>query len=421
MIKSFLPKSAFARNVFTLMTGTTLAQAIPVMISPILTRLYSPQEFGVFAFYLALVSVLSVLATGRYELAIMVPRKERGAAAVTVIAICASILTGGILFLIVALFGREIATMFAMSEHYHLFYWVPLSVVLMAGYQALNYWCNRRSLYRSMATARMSQSVSMSAAQVGSGYVGVGIAGLVGGAIAGHFSAFLFLLICVLKSDRQAFGRLNFSILRAMARRYIDFPKYLIAAHSLNMASFQAPIIALGSMFGSSVSGFFMLTQRVIGAPMSIVASAVGDVFRQEASRAYSETGQCKEIYEKTFLRLLCIAVPAFPLFFLTAPDVFAVIFGESWRVSGEYARILTPMFFLQFVTSPLSSMYMLAQKQRLDLFWQFFLFLLIVSSFVLARVLDSIQAGLYCYSVSYSVMYFINGILSYRLARGVA
>jgi O-antigen/teichoic acid export membrane protein len=403
------------------MTGTTLAQAIPVMISPILTRLYTPQEFGVFAFYLALVSVLSVLATGRYELAIMVPRKERGAAAVTVIALYASILTGGILFLVVALFGREIANLFNMSEHYQLFYWMPLSVVLMAGYQALNYWCNRRSYYRPMAAARMSQSVSMSAAQVGSGYASVGVSGLVGGAIAGHFSAFLFLLVRVLKSDKQAFGRLNFSILRAMARRYIDFPKYLIAAHSLNMASFQAPIIALGSMFGSSVSGFFMLTQRVIGAPMSIVASAIGDVFRQEAGRAYSETGQCKEIYEKTFLRLLCIAVPAFPVFFFIAPELFALIFGESWRVSGEYARILTPMFFLQFVTTPLSSMYMLAQKQRLDLIWQFSLFLLIISSFALAHLLESITAGLYFYSLSYSIMYLVNGILSYRLARGAA
>lgn len=421
MIGRLLPKSAFARNVLTLMTGTTFAQAIPVMISPILTRLYSPQEFGVFAFYLALVSVLSVLATGRYELAIMVPRKERGAAAVTVIALSASVLVGAILFLVVALFGREIATLFNMSEHYQLFYWVPLSVILMASYQALNYWCNRRSYYRKMATARMSQSISMSAAQVGAGYAGIGVFGLLGGAIAGHFSAFVFLLVRVLKSDRQAFGRLSFSILRAMARRYVDFPKYLIAAHSLNMASFQAPIIALGSMFGSGVSGFFMLTQRVIGAPMSIVASAIGDVFRQEASRAYLEAGQCKEVYTKTFLRLLCIAIPAFPIFFIIAPDLFALVFGESWRVSGEYARILTPMFFLQFVTSPLSSMYMLAQKQRLDLIWQFFLFLLIVSAFIFAYLLDDIQAGLYFYSFSYSVMYFINGILSYRLARGAA
>lgn len=419
MMGKLLPKSAFARNVFTLMTGTTLAQAIPVMISPILTRIYSPQEFGVFAFYLALVSVLSVLATGRYELAIMVPRKERAAAAVTVIALCASVLVSGILFLVVALFNRKIAALFNMSEHYQLFYWVPLSVVLMASYQALNYWCNRRSYYRQMATARMSQSVSMSAAQVGVGYAGVGVFGLLGGAIVGHFSAFLFLFVRVLKRDRQAFERLNLSILRAMARRYIDFPKFLIAAHSLNMASFQAPIIALGSMFGSGVSGFFMLTQRVIGAPMSIVASAIGDVFRQEASCAYAESGQCKEVYEKTFRRLLYIALPAFPVFFLVAPEVFSLVFGAQWRVSGEYARILTPMFFMQFVTTPLSSMYMLAQKQRMDLVWQFFLFLLIILSFALARLLDSIEAGLYFYSFSYSVMYFINGILSYRLARG--
>jgi len=419
VIGKYLPRSTFARNVITLMTGTTLAQAIPVIISPVLTRMYSPEEFGVFAFYLALVSVLAVLATGRYELAILVPREEREAAAVTVLALGVCSVASVLLFIVVGLFGPEVAALFNMQGHYQVLYWVPLSVFLMAAYQGLNYWCNRHSYYRQMSMARMSQSLGMSAAQVGAGSTGAGAFGLVGGALIGHFSAFFFLLVHVLRRDRERFRGLDVATLVSTARRFVDFPKFLIAAHSLNMASFQAPIIFLGAIFGSVVSGFFMLTQRVIGAPMSIVAGAIGDVFRQEASRCYLENGECKAVYVKTFKRLLILAVLAFPVFFVIAPDVFAMVFGQDWRVSGDYARILTPMFFMQFITSPLSSMFVLAQKQRMDLVWQFFLFVSVTSSFLLAYAFNDLKVGLYCYSASYSLMYLINGLLSYRLACG--
>ncbi|WP_252090520.1 oligosaccharide flippase family protein [Pseudomonas sp. MWU13-3659] len=419
MIKALIPKSSFARNVLTLMTGTTFAQAVPVLVSPVLTRMYSPQEFGVFAFYLALVSILAVLATGRYELAIMVPRRDRSGAAITLLALAVSLVFCVVIFLVVLLFGRDIAKLCNMSDHYQIFYWVPVSVAFMAGYQALNYWCNRIGYYRPMAMARISQSISMSTVQVGAGPLGGGVFGLLGGGVVGHFSAFAFLLLRVRRSDGRVFRRCRAPLLRAVARRYVDFPKYLIVAHSLNMASFQAPVIVLGALFTSSVSGFFMLTQRVVGAPMSIVASAIGDVFRQQAGRMYAEHGQCREIYVGTFKRLLSIAVPAFIVFFLVAPSLFALVFGEQWRVSGDYARVLTPMFFFQFITSPLSSMYMLAQRQRLDLLWQSGLFLLTGLSFVMAFVFDSVEVGLYCYSASYSFMYAVNGVLSYRLAKG--
>lgn len=106
MISKYLPKGSFARNVLTLMTGTTLAQAIPIAVSPILTRLFSPAEFGVFAVYLAIVSVLAILATGRYELAIMVPKKDRDAAALAVAAFMLSLFVSLVILLVVFLFNE---------------------------------------------------------------------------------------------------------------------------------------------------------------------------------------------------------------------------------------------------------------------------------------------------------------------------
>ena len=419
MIAKLLPKGAFARNVITLMTGTTLAQAIPVAISPLLTRLYSPAEFGVFALYMAIVSVLAVLATGRYELAIMVPKRDRDAAAIVAVAFLCCLCISALLLVVVSVFNEPIARLFNISGHAHWLYWVPLSVMLTAAYQSLNYWCNRRAYYRRMSSTRVVQNSGMSAVHLTLGYAGFGMLGLIAGAVFGHVSAFLMLLQGVFRNDRKAFAQLTGPRIKAAARRHSDFPKFLVLAHSFNMASFQSPIFLLGTFFGSGVAGFFMLTQRVIGAPMSIVAGAIGDVFRQQASEEYSRNGECKDIYRKTFKRLLCISVVPFLVFFLIAPDFFGLVFGAQWTVSGEYARILTPMLFFQFITSPLSSMFFIAGKQRADLIWQFFLFFVVCSSLALGGYNGDVHLALVLFSIGYSVMYIVNGLMTYRFARG--
>ena len=96
MINKLKPKSEFSRNVLTLMTGTTIAQAIPIAISPILTRIYTPEEFGIFALYMAFISIGAAIVTGKYEMAILLPKRNEYAKYLVVISIflttCFSIL-----------------------------------------------------------------------------------------------------------------------------------------------------------------------------------------------------------------------------------------------------------------------------------------------------------------------------------------
>ena len=177
----------------------------------------------------------------------------------------------------------------------------------------------------------------------------------------------------------------------------------------------------LGALFNSATAGFYTLTQRVMGAPMSLVAGALGDVFRQEASYAYAHHGQCKEIYQKTFKRLLLISLVPFSVFFFVAPPIFSLVFGADWRIAGEYAQILMPMFFLRFITSPLSSMFIIAERQRLDLIWQIFLLSLVVASFMLGKFLLSATDALKFFSAAYSIGYSINGVMTYNFAKNSA
>lgn len=403
------------------MAGTSLAQAIPIAVSPILTRLYSPEEFGLFALYMAVAMIASVLVTGRYELAILLPRKEADALHIAALAIIISVAISAVLLLIVIFFAIPIANLLGSAALVPWLYWLPASTLLLGVFQSINYWSNRKAQYKRLAISRTVQSTSAALAQLGFGNAGGGASGLVGGQIAGQVLSTGIIARLIWREDHGLIRTLRVPRILALARKYINFPKYLIVAHGFNTASGQMPVLLFGALFNTVTAGFFSLTQRVMTAPMSLVANALGDVFRQEASQAYIHQGNCTTIYKRTLKRLLLISIVPFAAFFFLAPGLFAWVFGEKWRVAGEYAQILTPMAFLQFVTSPLSSMFMIAEKQLLDLMWQLFLFFLVIASFLIGSALGNGEDALKLFCAAYCVAYATNGFMTYRLSKNDA
>lgn len=419
LVSRVLPKGIFSKNILTLITGTALAQAIPIAIAPILTRLYTPEDFGGFALYIAISSIVAVAATGRYELAIMLPKKDSDASGLVVVSIAVSFIISLLILITVFLFDKIITLVLWNPEINCWLYFVPLSVLLTGIYQSLTYWNNRKKYYKRLAINRIIQNSAMSCSHVIAGIIGLGSGGLISGTIFGQGVATLALGILLWKEDKTIITATTSLKKLALSRRYINFPKYLVFSHMLNSASFQSPNLLLNVLFNSLTAGYYMLTRRVISVPISIVARAIGDVFRQEASHDFAHKGQCVEVYKKTLKRLVLIAIIPFLVFFFIAPDLFAFVFGEPWRVAGKYAQILTPMVFMQFVTSPLSLMFMVAEKQRFDLIWQVLLFVMTSSSLVIGYIFDSVTYALIMFSFSYSFMYLIGGVMSAIFARG--
>lgn len=414
----FLVSSNFARNALTLMTGTIIAQSVPILASPLLTRIYSPDAFGLFGTFLAISSILSVMVTGRYELAILLPRKRTDAMTVMALSIVLSVVVSiALLFVFVAL-HRKIGGMLRIQSGAEWLIAVPLAAMLTGVYQSLNYWNNREKQYKRMASNRVIQSSTAALTQLILGVRSIA-GGLITGQMLGIFISNWVLGRAIWKSYQDNRRSVSWVRLLALAKKYSAFPKYLIAAHGCNLASSQLPTVLIGAIFNSATAGFYVLTQRVISMPITVVAGAVGDVFRQEASELYARDKQCLRSYLSALKKLIYLSSIPFLAFFFIAPYCFEAIFGKNWRAAGEYAQLLTPMFFLRFVTSPLSVMFVIAQRQRLDLLWQVCLLILVLSVFFLASAANSIGLALTGLSSVYSFMYIINGFLSYKLAKG--
>ncbi|NKQ41141.1 MAG: lipopolysaccharide biosynthesis protein, partial [Sulfurovum sp.] len=385
MIGRFKPKSEFSRNVLTLMTGTTIAQAIPVAISPILTRIYTPEDFGVFALYMSVASILSVMATGRYELAIMLPKKDEDAANIVALSIIISFFVSSIALLIVFIFNAQITNLLGNPEISNWLYFVPITVLLTGIYQSFNYWSNRKKQYKRLATSRIVQSGMTASTNLGMGFGGFGSFGLILGNIFGQGMAMFFLGKIVYEEDRNFLQKVKKLKIVALAKKYIQFPKFDIWASLLSVSSHQLMHILFNFLFSSTTAGYYYLTQRILGLPMAFIASAISDVFREEASKDFKKYGNAINIYKATLKKLLIISFfPSIFLYFF-AVDLFVVVFGKEWTIAGEYVQILTPMLFIKFISSPLSFMLYIGEKQKLNLYSQVLFIISIIYSFLVS------------------------------------
>jgi len=383
MLNRLKLKSEFSRNVLTLMTGTTIAQAIPIAISPILTRIYTPEDFGVFALYMSVASLLSVMATGRYELAIMLPKKDEDAINIVAFSILIAFFVSFISFLIVFFFNAQITNLLGNPEISSWLYFIPLTVLLTGVYQSFNYWSNRKKQYKRLATSRVVQSGTTSASNLAMGFGGFGSSGLILGGILGQGVATGVLGSSIFKSDLELFKKsVNSLKIFALGKRYIKFPKFDLVASLLNVFSYQVIMILFNIFFSATVAGYYYLTQRILSIPMAFIASAISDVFREEASKDFKEYGNAKNIYKATFQKLFILGFIFSLILYFLAIDIFRIVFGEEWIVAGEYVQILTPLLFMKFISSPLSFMLYIEEKQQLNLYSQVLFILSITYSF---------------------------------------
>ncbi|MBC8485841.1 MAG: oligosaccharide flippase family protein, partial [Bacteroidetes bacterium] len=192
-MKKKLLQSEFLKNVITLMSGTAIAQAIPVLISPILSRLYTPEDFGVLALFMSIAAVISVIATGRYELAIMLPEKKRDAYNVLALSLLFTFIVSVFTFILVVIFKKPVAIFFEEPGIEPWLYFLPIVVLFAGMYQAFNYWSTRHKTFKRNAAGRVSQSTVMSATNLGMGVAKAGSSGLILGYILGQVVAALVL------------------------------------------------------------------------------------------------------------------------------------------------------------------------------------------------------------------------------------
>jgi O-antigen/teichoic acid export membrane protein len=364
-----LTPGSFARSVLTLTTGTTLANLVPIVTAPILSRLYGPAEFGLFALYAGVAALLGVAATGRYEMAIVLPAEDGDAFELLGLSLLLAGATAVLAAIVVGLFQASLLTALSAPA---LGGWVallPLGVLLMGTMQAFVNWLNRRRAYRRIAEGRIVQALATAALAIALAGAGHGAGGLIVSAVAGQALATAVLAVVVWSGVRGAGLRVSRAGMRRVARRYREFPR-VNALHAVldNLAS-SATLVLLAHAFGAVVVGHWSLVMRVLTAPVTFIGSAISQVFFQRAAEARHQGGDLRALVRSLLRRTVWLALPGALLLLLAGPVLFRAVFGPEWAPAGRYAQILSPYMFFVFVASPLAFLPFVLDRQ-----WQSFL-----------------------------------------------
>lgn len=389
MLKAVLGKSEFARSVLVLLTGTAFAQAIPLIISPVLTRLYSPDEFGAYAMYAAIVSVLLVMATGQYENAVLLPKKEQHAFSLVVLA---GMLTAGfsvIVLVVVLCFGDFISN--AMGGHLGgLVYLLPVSVFATALLSVLSYWCTRKANYKRLSKNAVLNSTLNGILSVGMGYASFSTFGLVLAQLSGLLAS-TGLLFRDFRSQVRHFKVRKRSLVY-VAKRYRKFAQVSIPHGLFSNLSNNLPALILTSYFSPAVAGFYFLAFRVAATPLTVVGNSFYQVFFQKLSAAEHK----KAFYNAKFLRINALMIPAFVIGWFLLPTLFQLVFGEGWVQAGEYTQILLPLLYMKFISNVFSAaVYIYFERQFENFIFGVLINLLIAFSLLYGAMAGDVELAL--------------------------
>ena len=368
-IFSFLrPRSGYGTQAAKLASGNIVAAVIPFLIQPVIARLYNATDFSILAWYISFLSILSVFATGKYELAIILPESDKEAKNIAFLSLSLSGFFSLVFIILSIVFYDFIAGYLKVKDVGWIFLIGP-GVLFYCSYQVFFYLANRFSMYSSMAISKINQNAGIIIFQLVFGLLGAGSIGLVSGRLFGYLISTAILGWFVMRFSPFRKTEIDRNTISNSSKTYKNFPGHLILSNLIAAVYVQLPFIFIAKMFDSEVAGQFAFAMQMITVPGILISNAIGDVFRQKASDLYKTTGRFDNLLIKTLKNCFILSIVPFSILIIFSVPIFKVFFGEYWALAGKFASILSIMTFIGFFITPVDKAAIVVNKTNFE-FW---------------------------------------------------
>jgi O-antigen/teichoic acid export membrane protein len=406
-------------NTIKLVGGTAIAQLVSILLSPVLTRVFTPEDFGAYGVFLSLLSILIVISSARYELAIVLPEDHESGITLLGVSIIISSVFATIVWVIILIFGGRISTLLnaPVLENY---LWLLAPMIFVTGsYNALNYWNIRVKQFEVIAFTDLLNTIFTSVLMIVFGVFSyANLSGMVYGNFLGSFIALATQIVFFFrKINKNLIKHCSLNNMISLMKRYRKFPIYTSWAALINNFSSHVPSFMLTGLFSAEVNGFFVLGKRALQMPSGLIGQALAKVFFQSATQAKID-GEIGLLVEKMMTKLINIGI--FPILMLTiiGQDIITVIFGNNWAEAGVYIQIMSFWTLAVFISSPLSSLFSVLEKNETGLKFNVVLMLSRIVALYAGYFLGSARWGLVFFSLSGVIAYGWLGIYLIRAAK---
>lgn len=402
-----------------MLSGIGIAKVAGLIALPFLTKFYSSAEFGILGVYIAIVLICKSFANGGFEVAILLPEEKKEANGI--FSLCNRINNSVFLVLLVLVIFIFVFDPFdainLIFGHLNILLLMPISIWLEGKAMSLKYLLNRNKVYDGISKAIIAQAFITVAAQ----FLFVlwlppmKINGLVLGLVLGEFAMFFVMRFYA-----------DFSLIKSrafqnsLAKKYWQFLQYGVSGNFVNSLANFAPYVLFHRHFGASMNGqFTMSNQKILSAPINLIAAAISPVYYESANRAAKEEGnKLSKITNELTWVLLFMILPAVVVLMIWGPQLFSLLFGEEWYIAGEYARYLAPFMGIRFIVHPLSYLIDIKFKLKQQLIFNGLYLIIILMIFGFIWSSFEHLALIKIYGLSSFVMYFLYYLYLLRLSK---
>jgi len=360
-----LLQQQFVKHFITLFTGTIISQLILFGITPILTRIYTESFFGILTFYTSLITVLKILVSLRYEITLILPKRDKDAINLLIINIIVITFLSFIILIVTILLKNSINKLLAENSLKNYIYLISPGVFSLGLIDAFTYWNNRFKKYDNISYTRISKSVAVSGAQLIVGFSKLNFIGMIPGMLFGQFVALIHLFLVSFKEIIKLWKFVSLKRMLFQLKKYKDIPIYNTMLSFSNTVSSQLPGILLPNLYGLIPTGYYGMSSRIVGTPFGLIGQSVAQIFyKKSADIINTNIVEFYPFIKKTYKNLFAIGLLISIFVFLTT-FLFEYFLGKNWAETGLYSRILLPFLFIGFLNSPVSSIINTLNRQK--------------------------------------------------------
>jgi O-antigen/teichoic acid export membrane protein len=413
-----IKQSEFALNSLKLLSGTTIAQLFSVVMAPILYRVYDKEEYGVLGLFMAMVGVAGVFSTFQYNQVILLVKTDKEANQAEKLNRLINLIFSITTIPLVFLFGNNLAEYFNSSNLNSWLFLMPIHLFFSGQNEIFRVKANRLKKYSTLSMNTILVAFITPLISLVLSFISEDPIGLFLGLILGQIVSTLYLQLKVNSAKIVKISLNEFGELIQIAKRHYMFPLYSLPSELINRAGKQLPVFFIGHLSGEAAVGVYNLCSRMLSFPISLISNAVAEVFKKRVIDEYHEIGNCMDIFKKTAKMLLLIGILPTITLLLFGPELFSFVFGNNWHEAGIYARILSPMYLLQLIVSPLTYIYFLKEKLREDFIIHLCYIVTLILLFSVSSLYLSLFETLIIFSIINCGLYLIYFFRTYQLAK---
>ena len=406
MSLSSIVKSSGVRNFTKLLSANVVAQVIGLVVYPILTRMYAPEDFGLLNLFLSIGGVLALIAVAEYHYAIVLPKDEKDAVGVFHVGLLL-LLFVVLLIGVSVLFSDTISFVFKTPSLSSVYYLLPSYVFFIGFWNLLNYWCVRQQRFGQISIYQISQSVISSVVKIIFGIQNILRVGMVYSVVLAPMISILLVLVGGWRKINPLF-KFSWSNICQQAAKYKNFPLYVMPRGLLNALGGNLPTLLLTPYFGLVEIGFFGMALTLSFRPINIVCSSLYQVLYQKVTDKVNESKGVLSLIRNFLMQIGVVTLLLFGMLYVVMPYIVSFLLGTEWIIVSDYIRIFLPWLFFVVLNTSLSFLPDVFGKQSIYLLFEILYILVRLLALIIGVRMNSMHAALFLFSMIGAVILLI-------------